>query len=314
MIKSILIGCGNIGFDYDSMNPQYNQTHFRALYNDKRFSLVVAIDENLNKQSLIKNAYGVDCLGNLSQVKLNILNHVDLIVISTSEGSKVRILNQISELSLTPKVILYEKPVATTTHELNSLFTCLQSLSTEIRFNFMRRAHPTYRWLKSNFEKITGAISPLYLQVNFSGNLHNSLSHAIDFLVGLLGKAKFENAQISALDNMWIVKNEYFHLTIQRIDLNVSIFDVIIMSDKVKINYSHTNEELTMTKVGHWYDFKGNFYTKDTDHFDFSASNYMAFTYDEVYKLVNNRACALTDLNEAVLTFDLIERLRSKYV
>ena len=43
MIKSLLIGCGNIGFDYDSMSPQYNQTHFRALYSDKRFDLLTAV-------------------------------------------------------------------------------------------------------------------------------------------------------------------------------------------------------------------------------------------------------------------------------
>ena len=314
MIKSLLIGCGNIGFDYDSMSPQYNQTHFRALFSDKRFSLVSAIDKNLDKQSKIKNEFGVDCVESLSQVGSGILNDVELVVISTSEGKKIEILGQISEFGLSPKVVLYEKPIATTVNELNLFMECFQTISSEIRFNFMRRANPSYQWLKNNFQNIIGRGSTLYLQINFTGNLHNSLSHGIDFLIGLLGIAKFQGVQISMIDNIWVIKNEYVYLVINRLEVDVSILEVNIMSENAKIHYSNTDEVLTISEVGSWYDFKGNFYTKNTRRFDFSAINYMSYTYDEVFKLINNGVCALTNIHEALLTFELIEKLRGDYV
>ncbi len=314
MIRSLLIGCGNIGYNYDMMSPQNTQTHFRALYNDKRFNLISTVDENVEKQLKIKNEYGIDCVKSLSQIDLHILKNIDLIVISTSERSKIEILSHITKLGLEPKAILYEKPIATSATELKSFFDCFKSLKSELRFNFMRRADPSYKWLRKNFERVTGVDQQLKVLINFSGDLHNSLSHGLDFLLGLLGSAKFKKLQISALDNIWLIKNEYFDLTIQRTEINVNIFDVTIFSEKAKINYSHTDEKLTITEVGRWYDFEGNFFTMSNDSLDFNASNYMSFTYEEMFNLINNKACALTKVDEATLTFNLIEEVKGHYV
>ena len=314
MINSLLIGCGNIGFQYDCNNRNNIQTHFRALHNDNRFRLISTVDKNLKTQLKIKNEYGVECVSCLLQIDGNILQGIDLIVISTAEAAKVEILSQISTLGIAPKAILYEKPVATSVSELKSFIDCLTPINSCLRFNFMRRANPSYQWLRKNLEKVTGSGNKLYLQINFSGDLHNSLSHGVDFIQGLLGCEKFEKVQIKSLDNVWKIKSEYFDLIIQRIEIKVSIFEITIMSEEAKIHYSHTNEKLTITKVGGWYDFEGKFYTATTDSLDFSASNYMFFTYEEMFKLINDNECALTKVDEALSTFNLIEELKGNHV
>ena len=69
----------------------------------------------------------------------------------------------------------------------------------------MRRANQMHQWLKNNFQNITGRGGPS-LQINFTGSLHNSLSHGIDFLIGLLGISKFQSVQISAIENTWVAE------------------------------------------------------------------------------------------------------------
>ena len=108
-------------------------------------------------------------------------------------------------------------------------------------------------------------------------------------------------------------RNDYVYLVIHRLEVDVGILGDYHVR-KAKIHYSNTDEVLTLSEVGNWYDFKGNFYTKNTRHFDFSARNYMSYTYDEVYKFINSGVCALTNIHEALLTFELIEKLRGDYV
>ena len=45
----------------------------------------------------------------------------------------------------------------------------------------------------------------------------------------------------------------------------------------------------------------------------FNSDKYMSFTYDEVARFYNEGISSLTTIDEAVLTFNLIERLGAEY-
>jgi hypothetical protein len=311
-INSIIIGCGNIGYGYDSNNPDYVQTHFRALSKDSRFNLLAVVENNNNIRKKIQKNHRIESVNCIGDLRNDIINEVDFIAISASDNFKIDILSQIADSKLKPKFILFEKPIARSQEEMTFFINAFSRLKCELRFNFMRRADPNYLWLSRNIEEILCGNPKLKFDIKFSGDMHNCLSHGIDFLLGLFGNDKFNNLDIEKLNKIWLIKNRNIELLIRNIEIGVSIFEITIYSGKVKIYYSHTDENILIKKVGSWHGFMGNFYTNN-DSLELGADKYMSFTYDEVARFYNEGISSLTTIDEAVLTFNLIERLGAKY-
>ena len=60
MIKTLLIGCGNVGYNYDAHSSKNIQTHFKAIYKDKNFDLVYTVAKSREKQLIIQKKYDID--------------------------------------------------------------------------------------------------------------------------------------------------------------------------------------------------------------------------------------------------------------
>lgn len=312
-IRSVLVGCGKIGYSYGGNNQSYIQSHFRAIEADERFELIAAIEENPKLRAQINHKHDVQCLGCISDLKTTRFSDIDLIIISTTEAQKNAVLSQLVEYEISPKFILYEKPLATTFREMSLISNLLKQIKCEFRLNFIRRADPNYRWLAKNINEVLGTFKNLKLNISFSGDMHNSLSHGIDFLIGLLGTEILSDLKVRKLSDNWLVKNDNVELLIRKIDIGINIFDVILFSSCGKIEYEFTDEILNIKRVGSWYEFPGKFYTSKVQNLTLSAQNYMQHVYTEVARYFEQGNTALTTVDEAKFTFGLIEKLRTHY-
>ena len=52
-IKVLLIGLGQIGYEYD-LNKSYNLTHFSSFYNNKKFSIIGVCDVDKKKKIFLQ--------------------------------------------------------------------------------------------------------------------------------------------------------------------------------------------------------------------------------------------------------------------
>ena len=56
-IKTIVIGLGNIGLDYDLNNNNSILSHSKSVLKSKHFELVAAIEKNKKKRDIFKKKY-----------------------------------------------------------------------------------------------------------------------------------------------------------------------------------------------------------------------------------------------------------------
>jgi predicted dehydrogenase len=195
----LLLGCGNIGAQYDLHSDEI-QTHAKAwkLCQDVNLS-IFDIDSELTKE--VSQFYDCEVLNTIDK---NSLASFDVISICTPTNTHFKFLEQSFDAGV--RTIICEKPISIESSELKSILK-MQTPRTKVIVNYFRRFNPEFLKLKKyintllvNNENVTN------INIIYQRGFINNCSHAFDLLEFLLDKKLI-------LNNISISNREYDHFS-----------------------------------------------------------------------------------------------------
>ncbi len=185
MLKTILIGFGNIaaGYSNDNTMNKYIKyaTHVQVLKDHPDFILKVVVDKDKNALLEAKNKWYIDqVFENINDIK----NHddFDVAVIAIPPEGRLDVIKRFPNL----KAIILEKPVAENINEAKRIIEFCKNKSILVQVNFPRRFDKKIINHCKNFNKDIGKIQSAF---GLYGNgLNNNGSHLIDWSRMFLGE------------------------------------------------------------------------------------------------------------------------------
>ena len=105
IIKSTIIGLGNIGmlYDYKSNNIQ---THAKAIYKNKKYNLIGAVEKKKERRDFFFIKYK---LKSFSKLNHSLISNSNLVVISTSTNQLFETIKMIIKINPNTNIFI-EKP------------------------------------------------------------------------------------------------------------------------------------------------------------------------------------------------------------
>ena len=190
-MKVLLIGCGNIGAQYDIDNPT-NITYASALFEEFEDVFIYEPNRELLEKTLTVYTSYKSIL--LDEVNWKLF---DIICIASPTQTHFKYLRDIGEKS--SAVVICEKPISREIDELNLLKHSVTT-SNKIIVNYIRRFQPDYIELK---KKLLGFNffneEEVRITITYCRGILNNGSHAFDLLEFLFDKKiSFEKFQIGA--------------------------------------------------------------------------------------------------------------------
>ena len=214
MYKVLVIGCGNIGAQYDINNIEI-QTHVKAWDLNKSTTVsIFDIDSALASQ--IGNQYQCEIINNTS---IETLAKFDIVSICTPTSTHFKLLND--ALTAGVKTIICEKPISNDVDEMNRLKEIYNSSRSKILVNYIRRFQPDYLNLKLFIQNNLKGDQLTNISVRYQRGFINNCSHAMDLLEFLIDKEivleqikihnsvfdQFENDSTLSLMGFWDTVN-----------------------------------------------------------------------------------------------------------
>lgn len=185
--KVLIIGLGQIGFEYDSNNSDEGivLSHARAFSSHPYFELVGGVDNSPEQCSRFIKQYG--CMAGSDLISILEKTIPDVVVVATSTVHHGSVLRTVLENS-NPRVILCEKPLSFDLEEARGMLRQSHEKNCLLFVNYLRRAEPGVREVKLRFQN--GQIANPVKGVTWytKGLLHNG-SHFVNLLEYWLGKA-----------------------------------------------------------------------------------------------------------------------------
>jgi predicted dehydrogenase len=171
-IKTLIIGLGKIGFDYD-FKKNFYLSHFKSFYKNKNFEIVGVCDKNLKKQDFLKKKkipFFFDFKKAIE--KLN----PSLVVVATPTSSHIKILKYLLKFK-DIKFILCEKPLGNNLIQAEKIKKLKNS--NKIFVNYMRSADKIF---ENEIIKKIDKKNHLYRDIFYKGSLDNNACHYLHLL------------------------------------------------------------------------------------------------------------------------------------
>jgi predicted dehydrogenase len=174
--KALLIGCGNIGAQYDLHDATKVWTHAKAFSLQPQVEWTVT-DKEADKAQEIAGIYQVPFIESRDEMNLSIY---DLVSLTTPTTTHASILKQAFRQNV--PVVICEKPVIATIAEKEELEELYRSSKTKVLINYMRRFHPDYHDLKEwmTLQQVRSGLRNIIIK--YKRGFLNNASHAIDLL------------------------------------------------------------------------------------------------------------------------------------
>ncbi len=186
-IKVAIIGCGRIGAQWDAQQaaPAHSLTHAAAFSRHPQATLVAVCDRDFAKAQQAMRRWGAArAYGEVGAMFAE--QDVDIAVIAAPSATRGEIVGP--ALSAGVKVLVIEKPLATTLAECRQLAAAIDAAGCKSLVNFSRHWDPSMRDLRAAIE--AGSLGAVQRLVGTYGKgLVNNGSHLID-LAGLLCAAR----------------------------------------------------------------------------------------------------------------------------
>jgi len=296
IIKTTIFGLGNIGLLYD-YKTKYIKTHAKAIYKNKKFDLIGAIEPNQLRRSYFVKKYSVNCYGNLNK---RLIKKSDLVVIAVPTNSLFSTLKKILRINPTLNILI-EKPFAINNNELSFLLRNFKNK--KIYINYYRN----YDVKIFNLQKliINKIKKPLKGELIYTkGFLHNGL-HFLALFSLLFGKIK--NLRIIKKKNFY---NDYFiEAILYYKDLNLRIKPGSKKFNSFKIygNNGRLFYKQDGSKISYDFSNKNNL-KKKKFLFQTNIDNYQKIVYDNIYKNLVKKKSQVFDLNSAIFLNEEIKK------
>lgn len=173
--RVLVIGCGNIGAQYDLDSDEIT-THVKAWYLNDRTSLTI-FDINTGLAQKIARVYECDILYELTSEALETF---DILSICTPTSTHYEFM--IKALNAKIKTIICEKPISNNISEIPWLIEAYNNGESKILVNYIRRFQPAFialnKYIKSDLfrEELTN------VSIRYQRGFVNNCSHALDLL------------------------------------------------------------------------------------------------------------------------------------
>ena len=213
-INTLLIGLGKIGCGYDFSenfridDPNSSKkiiSHARALTVHPNFNLISGIDNDSNASEKFKSLYKKPIYGCIDDFIENNNIEIDLVIIAVIPHNQPKLVKEIIK-KLSPKILLLEKPLATSLSEAKEIKKmCDSKPNLIVCVNYVRRYLPLVRrWQKIISSKELGNF--LNGNLTYGKGLLTNGSHFINLAQYWLGK----------LNNYKTLKNKSFYQDFDR--------------------------------------------------------------------------------------------------
>lgn len=186
--NAIIVGLGNIGLGYDlNSNGTHILTHTKAYLKNANFNLVAGIDIAADKRKSFEKYSRKRAFKTIENFKKINEERIDIVSLCTPENVRLPEFKKI--ISLKPKLIIIEKPIALTLKEANKMKQLADESKIKLYVNYTRRVDPFLSKLKEAF--CSGEFGqPRLIKVNYTGGLYKNASHFIDLLMFYFGSPK----------------------------------------------------------------------------------------------------------------------------
>jgi len=181
----VVVGLGQIGMTSDlSLDPgAHTYTHARAFHQHPAFELLAGVDGNAQRRAEFAQAYGRPVYATVSEA-LRVFDPV-VVAIAVPTEAHVAVVEEVLALR-GPSALLCEKPLSYKLDEAASIVTSCSKAGTQLYVNYIRRADPAVREIKTRLD--SGHIAlPLKGVAWYSKGLFNNGSHFFDLLQFWLG-------------------------------------------------------------------------------------------------------------------------------
>lgn len=182
MYKVLVLGCGNIGAQYDFNNNEV-QTHVKAWSLNSLVSLSV-FDVNFDLKFKVANRYNCNVVEDIS---VNTLSNFDIVCICTPTSTHYEILN--NTLLAGVKTIICEKPIAYDRDEIIKLEEIYSKGESKIIVNYIRRFQPEFINLQKTITGMLKKDKLTNVSIRYQRGLINNCSHAIDLIEFLFNES-----------------------------------------------------------------------------------------------------------------------------
>ncbi|RAJ33470.1 Gfo/Idh/MocA family protein [Pedobacter cryoconitis] len=175
MYKVLVIGCGNIGSQYDMYNSEI-QTHVKAWSLKSEVDLFVY---DLNAQLAVQVASQYQC-EIVPIIDISTLAKFDFVSICTPTNTHFELIEK--AIAANVKIIICEKPISNDLIDLEQIKKIYSKGQSKIIVNYIRRFLPAYGELKELIQSIIINESVTNVSVRYQRGFVNNCSHAFDIL------------------------------------------------------------------------------------------------------------------------------------
>ena len=266
-VNVAILGCGQIGSRWDAAqtSPAFSLTHAAAFSRHPRASLVAVCDPDRRKVDEAAQRWGARG-AYTNAARLFAEHSIELAVVATSSSARWDVIEPAIAAGI--KVLVIEKPLATTLTESRRLVSALDAAGIKSVVNYSRHWDPSMRALRDAIR--AGELGAIQRLVGFYGKgLTNNGSHLID-LAGFLsdaeplraralasplddGEASWSRGTDPATDAQVVYRTKmgsHIHLTMLGTDQRAfTCFELRVVGSLALREITHGGRNLTATSI-----------------------------------------------------------------
>lgn len=232
--KALIIGLGNIGFEYDLSPNGSIESHAKALMNSNEYRLVAAVDLNQRKLRKFCEYYpDVKVSTSISDIEID-YRHIDMAVIAVPTDKHLEILNEL-KIFENLKYIVLEKPAGQNIFEAQKIQELTRENHWDCYVNYIRRSDTSVAHIKNSVKKYT----EFQVRCIFDGDWLNIGSHFIDLILYIF-QLHEKDYSISTYENNVIIKYNNISISIEKIHFqnkSNNFYELYIYTPKEKFYY-----------------------------------------------------------------------------
>ena len=311
ILTAAVVGLGNIGLGYDLKHQRnYVLTHTKAFQKHQGFNLLFGVDLHRGNQKAFTKFTGRPAFGSLREAAPD-FDRVDVVSVCVPLNQRRQVLKDVFKFK--PKVIILEKPMASTVREAQEFMRLCAKHKIALCINYPRRFDATTEKLHKIIQsKVYGKI--LAAEVFYNGGLYNNASHFIDLLSVALGKIsvvkvlkrKNESADY-ALDAVLKCANVPVYL--KNVAAACPVGEVNFWFERGRVQYQRFGLEVVYSSLHKDKVFRQYDELAPTKREDTQLPYALKHVIENVHEFLTQRKLLLSDGNTALETLMICERI-----
>ncbi len=305
MIRTLIIGLGNIGFKFDRKNTKEKITHSSSIFHHKKFQLIGGVDKNLSNVNQFKKIYRVPGFKSLKKSLENI--KPDLIIFTTQPK-----INDISHLSKynNIKFILFEKPFIKSKTEIEKILKTIKHKKIFFTLNFQRNFSKKYNKLMNSIKN--GIIGNKFKTFCFyNKSFESNGTHFLNLINIYYNNVKKIHKIGKSKDDIYLkYKNgEAYFFKIAKNNYNNNC--IVIYGDKGKIEITSRPENCIIYKKVKDKIYKKYFILQKTQTINLTSEHLQNNVLKNIYNVLKKNGKLLLKEKSLIEYLSIINKIKS---